>query len=371
MRRASSLATLAVVGFVAAYLLTRMAHPARRPEVATHPGGPQPASQAAPRGIRPPGMAWVPGGEFLMGTDDEESAPAERPAHEVRVDGFWMDANEATNSQFRRFVEATGYVTTAERRVDWEQLRKELPPGTPKPPEDRLAPGSIVFTPPGRRVSLRDQAAWWTWVAGASWRHPEGPGSSIEGKDDHPVVHVSWDDAEAYAKWAGKRLPTEAEWEFAARGGLEGRKYAWGDRLQPGDRPLANTWQGRFPDTNTLDDGYPGTSPVKSFPPNGYGLFDMIGNVWEWCDDWYRPDAYRSSSAVEVVVNPTGPSASFDPDEPFQPKRVSRGGSFLCSPNYCSNYRPSARRGTASDSGMSHLGFRFALSGDRGGGPPP
>ncbi len=194
-------------------------------------------------------MVWVPGGEFIMGTDDPEAAPAERPAHRVRVDGFWMDATEVTNAQFRRFVEATGYVTTAERPVDWEQLRTQLPPGTPKPPDDQLAPDRWSSRRPIGRVTLDDLSAWWRWVAGASWRHPEGPGSSIEGKDDHPVVHVSWDDAAAYAQWAGKRLPTEAEWEFAARGGLEGRKYAWGDELQPGGKPLANTWQGHFPET--------------------------------------------------------------------------------------------------------------------------
>jgi formylglycine-generating enzyme required for sulfatase activity len=226
-------------------------------------------------------MAWVSGGEFTMGTDDPEAAPAEHPAHRVRVDGFWMDVTEVTNAQFRRFAEATGYLTTAERPVVWEQLRNELSPGTPRPSDDQLAPGSLVFSPPDHPVALDDHTAWWRWVPGANWRYPEGPGSSIEGKEDHPVVHVSWDDALAYANWAGKRLPTEAEWEFAARGGLDGRKYAWGDEFQPGDKPLANTWQGRFPDTNTQDDGFPRIAPVKSFPPNGYGLYDMIGNVWE------------------------------------------------------------------------------------------
>ena len=258
MRRIFLMSTLAVVGFVAAFFLTRMTRPGGRLDrgestrAAVDPVAPSAAN--APPGARPPGMAWVPGGEFLMGSDDPEAAPAERPAHRVRVDGFWMDATEVTNAQFRGFVEATGYATTAERPVDWEQLRKELPPGTPKPVDDRLAPGSLVFSPPDHRVSLADQAAWWRWVAGASWRHPEGPGSSIEGKDDHPVVHVSWDDALAYARWAGKQLPTEAEWECAARGGLEGRTYAWGDEFQPGGKTLANTWQGHFPDTNTRDD---------------------------------------------------------------------------------------------------------------------
>jgi sulfatase modifying factor 1 len=363
MRRTLIPASLLVVSFLASYVLATWT---RRPaqERGAHATGASVAGRSS--ADAPPGMAWVPGGEFTMGTDDPEAAPAEHPAHRVRVDGFWMDATEVTNAQFRRFVEATGYVTTAERPVDWGQLRKELPPGMPKPPDDRLAPGSLVFNPPGRPVSLDDHTAWWRWVPGASWRHPEGPGSSIEGKDDHPVVHVSWDDAVAYARWAGKRLPTEAEWEFAARGGLEGKNYAWGDELQPGDRPLANTWQGHFPDRNTGEDGFPRIAPVKSFPPNRYSLHDLIGNVWEWCSDWYRPDAYRLLPAGSVVVNPAGPESGFDPTEPYQPKRVTRGGSYLCSPNYCSNYRPSARRGTASDSGMSHLGFRCVVDGRRG-----
>jgi sulfatase modifying factor 1 len=370
MRRNVFLTTLAVVGFMATFLLTRMTrrqdHLAGAVRTRADERSVVPSTATDPPGVNPPGMVWLPGGEFTMGSDDPEAAPAERPAHRVRVDGFWMDVTEVTNAQFREFVEATGYATTAERPVDWEQLKKELPPGTLKPPDDRLAPGSLVFSSPDHSVSLDDQTAWWRWVAGAGWRHPEGPGSSIEGKDDHPVVHVSWDDALAYARWAGKRLPTEAEWEFAARGGLEGRKYAWGDQLQPGGKPLANTWQGHFPETNTRADGFTRTSPIKSFPPNGYGLYDMIGNVWEWCDDWYRPDAYHSVSTREVALNPTGPAASFDPGEPYQPKRVSRGGSFLCSPNYCSNYRPGARRGTAPDSGMSHLGFRCAITREKG-----
>jgi formylglycine-generating enzyme required for sulfatase activity len=370
MRRTAVLTTLAVVGFLATFLLMKMtrrqdrldgAVPTRADERSVVP---MPATN--PRGDNPPGMVWVPGGEFTMGSDDPEAAPAERPAHQVRVDGFWMDVTEITNAQFRRFVKATGYATTAERPVVWEQLSKALPPGTPKPPDDRLVPGSLVFFPPVHPVSLDDQSGWWRWVPGANWRHPEGPDGTIDGKDDHPVVHVSWDDAIAYTKWAGKRLPTEAEWEFAARGGLEARKYAWGDVFQPGDRPLANTWQGHFPDANIRDDGFDRTAPVKSFPPNRYGLYDMIGNVWEWCADRYRPDIYRRISGHAVVANPAGPEASFDPNEPYQPKRVTRGGSFLCSPNYCSNYRPSARRGTATDSGMSHLGFRCVVA--RGGG---
>jgi formylglycine-generating enzyme required for sulfatase activity len=357
MRRVLAPMALLAAGFLAAYVLTTWARPHPRPAVAARgEHGPSTA---------PAGMAWVPGGEFTMGTDDPSAAPAERPAHRVRVDGFWIDVSEVTNAEFRRFVVATGYVTTAERPVDWEQLKAESPPGTPKPPDEKLAPGSLVFILPDGPVSLDDHTAWWRWVPGACWTHPEGPGSTIDGRDDHPVVQVSWDDATAYARWAGKRLPTEAEWELAARGGLEGRKYAWGDELQPGDRPLANTWQGHFPERNTRADGHDRTAPVRSYPPNGFGLHDMIGNVWEWCSDWYRPDAYRLVPPGVVTANPTGPDAAFDPAEPYQPRRVTRGGSFLCSPNYCSNYRPSARRGTAPDSGMSHLGFRCVLTPSR------
>jgi formylglycine-generating enzyme required for sulfatase activity len=370
----TSLALLAVIAFGATYLVTRAT---RRAAFSSEPNAsaaavfPTPLTAASkltegPVVIEPaeapPGMVWVPGGEFLMGTDDAQADPAERPAHRVRVQGFWIDQTEVTNAEFRRFVSATGYVTTAERPVDWNQLKTQVPPGTPKPPEEQLVPGSLVFTPPDHPVPLDDITNWWRWVPGANWKHPEGPGSTISGKDNHPVVHVSWDDAVAYARWAGKRLPTEAEWEFASRGGLEGKKYAWGDHFQPAGKPLANTWQGHFPETNTDEDGFPRTSPVKSFPANGFGLYDMIGNVWEWCSDWYRPDTYRLDASSAVVQNPTGPAKSYDPDEPYQPKRVTRGGSFLCSANFCTNYRPSARRGTATDSGMSHLGFRCVLT---------
>jgi formylglycine-generating enzyme required for sulfatase activity len=322
------------------------------------------ANEPKPAG-GPPGMVWVPGGEFTMGTNDLKAEPTEKPAHRVKVDGFWIDATEVTNAEFRKFVDATRYVTTAEKPVDWEVMKTQVEPGTPRPPDEQLAPGSLVFTPPAGRVSLDDISNWWSWTKGADWRHPEGPGSSIEGKDNYPVVHVSFDDAVAYAKWAGKRLPTEAEWERAARGGIDGKRYAWGDAFAPDGKRMANTWQGTFPQVAAEDeDGHPRLAPVKSFPPNAYGLYDTIGNVWEWCSDWFRPDAYRLNADAGLVVNPKGPARSYDPREPYQPKRVTRGGSFLCSSNYCSNYRPSARHGTATDSGMSHLGFRCVKDAD-------
>jgi formylglycine-generating enzyme required for sulfatase activity len=280
-------------------------------------------------------MRWIPAGEFAMGTDDAHGMVNERPAHRARVDGFWMDDHPVTNAEFAQFVAATGYVTTAEKAPDWEELKKQVPPGTPKPDASVLVPGSAVFVPPRGPVPLTDVSAWFQWTPGASWRHPEGPASSIDDRRAHPVVHVSWDDAVAYATWAGKRLPTEAEWEFAARGGLEERRFNWGDDAKPGDRHMANTFQGDFPYRQTAEDGFSGTSPVKSFPPNGYGLYDMAGNVWQWTADTYR--------AAEAPA----------------PQRVIKGGSFLCHESYCESYRPSARRGMAADTGASHVGFRL------------
>jgi sulfatase modifying factor 1 len=319
------------------------------------------AESASAPATPPEGMVWVPGGEFVMGAPegDPEARADEYPAHRVRVDGFWMDETEITNAQFRAFVEATGYVTTAERAPDWEELQKQLPPGTPKPPDHELVAASLVFTGTKRPVGLDDLSQWWSWTPGADWRHPEGPGSSIDGKDDHPVVHVSWDDAAAYAKWAGKRLPTEAEWELASRGGLEGKRYAWGD--DPLTAVRANTWQGAFPYANTAEDGYTTTSPVRAFGANGYGLYGTTGNVWEWCSDWYRGDTYAAHSG-RVRVNPAGPEASFDPSDPTAPKRVVRGGSFLCHASYCASYRPSARMRNTPDTAMQHTGFRCVMA---------
>lgn len=308
------------------------------------------------------GMGWIPGGDFAMGSEHPLGREDESPVHRVQVDGFWIDITEVTNAQFRKFVDATGYVTTAERSVDWEALRQQLPPDTPKPPNHQLQPGSMVFTPTDKPVPLEDIRSWWSWTPGADWRHPEGPESSIEGKEDHPVVHVSWDDAVAYCQWAGKRLPTEAEWEFAARGGLEAQPFVWGDAPLSDDQPQANIWQGEFPHFNSQADGFIRTAPVKSFSPNGYGLYDMAGNVWEWCSDWYRPDTYALRVFRGIVINPTGPDASHDPRRPFMAQRVQRGGSFLCNDSYCASYRPAARMPCSPDTGMSHVGFRCVRS---------
>ncbi|MCA9305760.1 MAG: formylglycine-generating enzyme family protein, partial [Phycisphaerales bacterium] len=255
--------------------------------------------------------------------------------------------------------------------IDWEQLRAQLPPGTPKPPAEDLLPGSAVFTPPNHPVNTRDYAQWWTWTRGADWRHPEGPDSTIEGRAQHPVVHVAYEDALAFCAWAGKRLPTEAEWEYAARGGLEGAVNTWGN--EPIDPSRANTWQGRFPFENTREDGFAGTAPVKSFPPNAFGLYDMAGNVWEWCSDLYQADYYRTRQSENAISdNPTGPTRSFDARNPFESTlRVVRGGSFLCNDSYCASYRPAARMASSPDTGLSHTGFRCVMDGPAPDAPPP
>jgi formylglycine-generating enzyme required for sulfatase activity len=314
----------------------------------------------------PAGMLWVPGGEFLMGSDHKLAQRNERPAHKVRVGGFWMDRTHVTNAQFAAFVKATGYVTTAERKPEWETLRVQLPPGTPKPPDSVLVAGGMVFVGTDRPVPLNDYSRWWAYVPGADWRHPQGPKSSIEGKDGHPVVQVSYEDALAYAKWAGKRLPSEAEWEFAARGGLEQATYAWGDDFAP---QMANVWEGkqeRFPVVSPKAGGAEGTVPAGTFPPNGYGLYDMTGNAWQWIADWYEADFFAGQAKLAKVVDPKGPASSHDPEDAGAPadapKRVIRGGSFLCNVDYCLSYRPSARRGSDPYNPMSHLGFRLVMT---------
>ncbi|HVV99609.1 MAG TPA: formylglycine-generating enzyme family protein [Planctomycetaceae bacterium] len=320
-------------------------------------------TQLAHESARPAGMVWIPGGEFTMGTDSRLGWADEKPAHRVRVDGFFMDEAEVTNDQFSAFVAATGYVTTAELPVDADAILRQSPPGTPRPEADKLVPGSLVFTPTSGPTNLQEYARWWTWTPGACWKHPEGPDSDLAGRGDHPVVHVSWDDAVAYAKWAGKRLPTEAEWEYAARGGLDQQPYVWGDERPTEVAIHANIWQGDFPHRNTRQDGFEGTAPVRSFKPNGYRLYDMAGNVWEWCGDWYDRDLYQKRAGASAIMNPNGPERSSNPARPYTPERVQRGGSYLCNDAYCSRYRPSARHGCSPDTGMSHVGFRCAKSG--------
>ena len=303
-------------------------------------------------------MVQIPGGTFMMGGNNEQASPDEYPRHKVTVDGFWMDMTEVTNRQFAEFVEATGYVTTAEQKPDWEELKKELPPGTPKPDESLLVPASMVFRPASGPVNLNDYGQWWEWKEGASWKHPHGPGSDIKGMEDYPVVHISYYDAQAYCKWAGKRLPTEAEWEWAARGGLVDNIYPWGNEPVNQGQPKTNSWDGTFPYDNSEWDAYYFVAPVRSYQPNGYGLYNMAGNVWEWCSDWYRADYYERLISPEGIINPQGPADSFDPDEPYAHKRSIRGGSFLCNDSYCSGYRAARRMKTTPDSSMEHLGFR-------------
>jgi formylglycine-generating enzyme required for sulfatase activity len=301
-------------------------------------------------------MVWIPGGVFTMGGEGPHANASEGPVHPVFVDGFFMDAHAVTNARYREFVKATGYVTVAERAPDLAALMSQLPPGTPPPDPALLVPGSIVFTPTTHAVDLRDESRWWRWVPGASWRHPDGPGSGIEGRDDVPVVQVAWEDAVAYAKWAGTRLPTEAEWELAARGGMTGKEHAWGDDSYDPGRPQAHIYDGVFPQRAAAP------KRVGIHPPNAFGLYDMSGNVWQWTLDWFRPDTYALDRARGVVRNPTGPAAGVDPRTGGQPGRVLRGGSFLCSDSYCRGYRVSARSSGAPDSGASHIGFRTVMT---------
>jgi len=298
-------------------------------------------------------MTLIPAGTFWMGCE-EKSFIDVRPVHKVHIDSFFLDTKLVTNEQFAQFVQATGYVTVAEQKPDARDF--------PGAPAENLVPGSLVFSPPAQPVSLGSHYRWWRYVPGASWKHPEGAGSSLKGRESYPVVQVAWPDALAYAKWAGKRLPTEAEFEYAARGGLDRKIYSWGDDLKPDGSWRANVWQGIFPVHNSREDGFCGTSPVGSFAPNGYGLYDMTGNVWEWCSDWYQADYYQSFSPGEVAYNPQGPEESLDPLEPGVLKRVLRGGSFLCTDQYCARYLVGARGKGEVNSGLSNVGFRCAKS---------
>jgi len=307
------------------------------------------------------GMVWIPAGNFMMGGDNEQARKDEYPKHGVKVNGFYMDATEVTNAQFSEFVKATGYITTAEKDINWEEIKSQVPPNTPKPPDSVLKAASLIFVPTKSEVNLNDYSQWWAWTRGANWKHPNGPNTDIIGKDNFPVTHVSWDDAVAYSKWAGKRLPTEAEWEYAARGGLVNNTYSWGKTFDENGVSKCNFWQGNFPYLNLNKDGFMGAAPVKSFAPNGYGLYDVAGNVWEWCADLYNNDYYTQLSKTKLAINPKGPTKSFDPDEPLITKRVMRGGSFLCNDSYCSGYRVSARMKSSPDSGMEHLGFRCVM----------
>ncbi|MNJ96734.1 Serine/threonine-protein kinase pkn1 [compost metagenome] len=298
-------------------------------------------------------MVKIPAGEFLMG-DSGGHFPDAQPLIKVRLDSFWIDRYAVTNKDFAEFVKATGYLTVAERALSEADY-----PGASR---EQLQPASIVFFPPDHRVELDNHLAWWKVVTGADWRHPEGPQSNIVGKERYPVVHIAYEDAEAYAKWKGKRLPTEAEWEFAARGGLDRKAYVWGDDLRSQGKFMANTWQGDFPRHDTGEDGFAGLAPVGSYPANGYGLYDMSGNVWQWVSDWYRPDYYKSLSQLDGVKNPKGPSESYDPQEPGIKKRVHKGGSFLCTDQYCARFRPGSRGKGDVLSGTNHLGFRLVSS---------
>ncbi len=303
-------------------------------------------------------MVWIEGGTFMMGADNEQGRQDEYPKHAVKLNGFFIDVTEVTNNLFAGFVKATGYITTAEKDVQWEDLKKQLPFDTPKPSDEELKAASLVFVPTTEAVNLQDYSQWWRWVHGASWKHPSGPESDTVGRGNFPVVHISWDDANAYCKWAGKRLPTEAEWEYAARGGKQNEIYTWGNENVDSGETKCNYWQGDFPYNNKNKDGFQLAAPIGSFAPNGYGLYDMAGNVWEWCADLYNNKYYDEIAKLNLSVNPKGPSKSYDPDEPLVAKRVMRGGSFLCNESYCSGYRVAARMKSSPDSGLEHLGFR-------------
>ena len=315
----------------------------------------------------PEGMIWIPGGTFMQGAvvQDKQAMAHEKPQHPVTLDGFFIDITEVTNAEFAKFVEETGYITVAERPIDWEEMKKQLPEGTEKPADSILQPGSLRFKKSKSSVpNLYDFSQWWEWSIGTNWRHPEGPKSNLEGKENHPVVHVCFEDALAYCKWANRRLPTEAEWEYAARGNAKNTIYFWGD-----DRSKlaqeANTWEGEFPVNNTKIDGFEYTAPVAYYPPNGFGLFDMAGNVWEFTNDWYHVNYYKQlANTTTAITNPQGPEKAYNPQNPYLQERVIKGGSFLCSDSYCSSFRVSARMATSPDSSAEHVGFRTVAEPD-------
>lgn len=310
--------------------------------------------------ITPEGMVWIPGGNFTQGArqGDSFALEHEKPAHPVAVDGFFMDITEVTNDEFSEFVNQTGYITIAEREIDWQNLKKQLPAGTPKPHDSILQPGSLVFKKTATSVpNLYDFSQWWEWKIGANWKHPKGPESTIEGKGNYPVVHIAYADAIAYCEWAGRKLPTEAQWELAANAGMRNKRYTWGDN-ETELNANANTWTGEFPTQNDQIDGFENKAPVKSFPPNAYGLYEIAGNVWEWTQDWYHVDYYKQLLENGVVHNPNGAEKAFNPNNPYSQEKIIKGGSFLCSDTYCASYRISARMATSTDSGQAHLGFR-------------
>ncbi|WP_262420252.1 formylglycine-generating enzyme family protein [Flagellimonas meishanensis] len=312
----------------------------------------------------PHGMVWIPGGIFEQGaiSSDSFAMKHEHPKHTVAVDGFFMDVTEVTNAAFAKFVEETGYLTVAERPIDWEEVKKQVPSGTPKPHDSVLKPGSLLFKMPKHQVTnLADYSQWWDWKVGTNWKHPQGPQSDLNGKEEQPVVHIAYEDAVAYCEWAGRSLPTEAEWELAARGGLKGAIFPWGNQTDLLNE-RANTWSGIFPVINDAADGFQNKAPVGSFPPNAYGLHDMVGNVWEWTQDWYNHNYYTERAANrDTIKNPKGPSSAFNRYNAYASEKVIKGGSFLCNANYCASYRVSARMANSLDSSQEHLGFRTVL----------
>jgi formylglycine-generating enzyme required for sulfatase activity len=320
---------------------------------------------AQPENIKAPeGMVWISGGTFLQGAlpEDPMAMSHEKPAHVVAVDGFFMDIHEVTNAQFARFVEETGYVTVAERTIDWDEMKKQLPEGTAKPPDSIMQPGSLVFKKSRVPITnLNDFSQWWEWTIGANWKHPKGPASSIAGKETLPVVHIAYEDAEAYCKWAGRRLPTEAEWEYAARADQKDAVYSWGTDAALLSQ-MANTWNGDFPIQNNSIDGFENKAPVMSYPPNNFGLYDMAGNVWEWTQDWYNANYYKEISQNVLSLNPQGAATAFNAGNPYAIEKIIKGGSFLCNASYCASYRITSRMATSTDSSLEHVGFRTVAS---------